>query len=160
MKTILGTDICLIDGISEVTVVDLVSEVGINMDNWSSAKHFAAWLNLSPNTKISGGRVISSKMEKKKNRAGQALRMAASGLSRSKAPIGDYARKMRARLGKKGGVVATAHKLSRVIYTLIKEKKEYNKEYMNREREKWNELKILQLEKRLNTLKQSRCVNA
>ena len=69
-------------------------------------------------------------MEKKKNRAGQTLRMAASGLTQSKGPIGDYARKMRSRLGKKGGVVATAHKLSRIIYTMIKNKCEYNHKIM------------------------------
>ena len=160
MKTILGTDICLIEGISEVTIVDLVSEVGTDMNKWSNTKHFSAWLNVSPNTKISGGKVISSKMAKKKNRAGQALRMAASGLSQSKAPIGDYARKMRARLGKKGGVVATAHKLSRVIYVLIKNKSEYNNEFMLREREKLKDFKILQLEKRLDALKQSKALSA
>lgn len=159
MKTILGTDICLVEGISEVTIVDLVSEVGTDMNKWSNTKHFTAWLNVSPNTKISGGKIISSKMLKKKNWAGQSLRMAASGLTQSKAPIGDYARKMRARLGKKGGVVATAHKLSRIIYTLIKNKSEYNNEFMLREREKLKDFKILQLEKRLDALKQSKALS-
>lgn len=86
--------------------------------------------------------------------------MAASGLTQSKAPIGDYTRKMRARLGKKGGVVATAHKLSRIIYTLIKNKSEYNNEFMLREREKLKDFKILQLEKRLDALKQSKTLSA
>lgn len=52
MKTILGTDICIVEGISEVTIVDLVSEVGTDMNKWSNSKHFSARLNVSPNTKI------------------------------------------------------------------------------------------------------------
>ena len=68
MMKILGTDLCKIKGISEITVVELISEIGTNMDKWKDQKKFAAWLNLSPNTKISGGKIISSKMQKKKNR--------------------------------------------------------------------------------------------
>ena len=123
------------------------------MSNWKSAKHLAAWANLAPNTKISGGKVISSRIEKKKNHAGQTLRMAASSLTRGNKPINGYARKMRAKLGKKGGVVATAHKLSRVIYTMIKEKKEYEPMEIEQKQEKWKKIRIKQLEKQLEDLK-------
>ncbi|MBI9069204.1 MAG: hypothetical protein JEZ09_18045 [Salinivirgaceae bacterium] len=67
--------------------------------------------------------------------------MAASGLSQSNAPIGDYAIKMRARLDKKGGVVATAHKLSRIIYSIIKNKTEYNNQIMEAQCETWKRIK-------------------
>ena len=153
MHKIVGVDLCNIKGISEVTVVELISEIGTDMDKWNGQKNFSAWLNVVPNTKITGGKVISSKMEKKKNRAGQALRMAASGLIQSDTTIGDYARKMKARLGKKGGVVATAHKLSRIIYSMIKNQCEYNHEIMETQRVKWEQLKILRLEKQLDKLK-------
>jgi hypothetical protein len=153
MKKILGIDLCKIHGISEITVVELISEIGTDMDKWKGQKNFSAWLNLPPNTKISGGKIISSKMQKKKNHAGQALRMAASGLVHSKEPIGDYARKMRARLGKKGGVVATAHKLSKIIYAMIKNKSEYNIDRIEKEHEKWKQRKISSLEKQLKILK-------
>ncbi len=123
------------------------------MDKWENAKHFSAWLNVSPNTKITGGKVISSKMQKKKNRAGQALRMACCNLSRSKGPIGDYARKMKSRLGKKGGVVATAHKLGVIIFTMLKTGKEYDIELNTKNQEKWKLQRIKSLEKRLEELK-------
>ncbi len=153
MIKILGVDLCKIKGISEITVVELISEIGTDMNKWKGQKNFSAWLNLVPNTKISGGKIISSKMQKKKNHAGQALRMAATGLVHSKEPIGDYARKMRARLGKKGGVLATAHKLSKIIYTMIKNKSEYNIDRMEKENEKWRQRKISSLEKQLKLLK-------
>lgn len=153
LKLIVGVDLCQVDGISEISSVELISEIGTDMNNWKSSKHFAAWINLAPNTKITGGKIISSKMQKKKNHAGQTMRMAACSLSKSKAPIGDYARRMKSRLGKKGGVVATAHKLARIIYTMIKEQKPYDKEIIAFDQEKWKHKRIKYLEKQLRQLK-------
>jgi hypothetical protein len=123
------------------------------MTKWKNSKHMAAWLNLSPNTKITGGRIISSKMQKKKNQAGQTLRMAASTLTTSKSTLGNYARKMKGRLGKKGGVVATAHKLARIVYTMIKEQRPYDDTILVKEDQKWREKRIRFLEKQLEQLK-------
>jgi transposase len=153
LAIIAGVDLCEIEGISDITALELLSETGTDMGKWQSSKHFAAWVNLAPNTKITGGKIISSKMQRKKNHAGLSLRMAASNLSTSKSPMGDYARKMKGRLGKKGGVVATGHKLSRIIYTMLKEKRPYDKEMMDQNQKNWKEKQIKYLEKRLEQLK-------
>ena len=153
LKEIVGVDLCKIEGISEISCLEILSEIGTDMSKWKSDNHFSAWLNVAPNTKITGGKIISSKMQKKKNHAGQTLRMSASNLSSSKTPMGDFSRKMKSRLGKKGGVVATAHKLARIIYKMIKEKKEYDPEIMNKCNEKWKANKIKYLEKQLSQLK-------
>lgn len=155
LKIIVGVDLCNVEGISEISCLELISETGTDMDKWQNSKHFAAWLNLAPNTKITGGKIISSKMQKKKNFAGQSMRMSASSLSNSKTPMGDYARKMKSRLGKKGGVVATAHKLTRIVYTMIKEKKEYDPAILEQSNEKWKANRIRFLEKQLNQLKKA-----
>lgn len=152
---IMGVDLCKIPGISEVTALEFISEVGVDMSKWKSAKHFAAWLNLTPNTKISGGKIISSKMMKKKNKAGQYLRQAASCLSTNKTPIGDYYRRMRSRLGGRGAALSTAHKLSRIIYTMLLNKTEYSSEMIVDNQEKFKEEKIRKLEKQLARLKQA-----
>lgn len=123
------------------------------MSKWKNGKHFSAWLNVAPNTKITGGKIISSKMQKKKNHAGQTLRMACCSMSQNKGPMGDYARRMKARLGKRGGVVATAHKLARIIYAMIKEQRSYDKNLTNSEQEIWRKRKIAYLEKQLTKLK-------
>jgi len=153
LKIIVGVDICKVEGISEISGLELISEIGTDMSKWKNSNHMNAWLNVAPNTKITGGKIISSKMQKKKNHAGQTLRMAASNLSSCKSPMGDYSRKMKARLGKKGGVVATAHKLATIIYTMIKEKREYNPEIIAHNQQKWKEKRIKQLEKQINQLK-------
>jgi len=153
LKTIIGVDLCEIEGINEIASLELLSEIGTDMGKWTSIKHFAAWLNVAPNTKITGGKIISSKMQKKKNHAGQTLRMSASSLSKNKSPMGDYYRKMKSRLGKKEAVVATAHKMARIIYIMIKEKKSYNQETIAKNQQEWKEKRIKYLEKQLCQLK-------
>jgi transposase len=92
--------------------LELISEIGMDMTKWPSAKHFSAWLNLTPNNKITGGRITSSKVQKKKNKAGQTLKMAASSLSRTKTPLGDDYRRYKSKQGGKGAALAMAHKFS------------------------------------------------
>lgn len=153
LKMVIGVDLCIIDSISEISALEVISEIGTDMNQWKSSKHFAAWLNVTPNTKITGGKIISSKMQKKKNQAGLSLRQAASNLSKSKSPLGDYSRKMRSRIGKKGAIVASAHKLARIIYTMIKRHEEFSTELMLKNQEKWQEHRIKYLEKQLKLLK-------
>ena len=86
---------------------------------FKSAKHFASWLGLCPGTKISGGKVLSGATKRTANRLAQALRMAAFSLSRSKSALGAYYRRLSARLDKPKAITATAHKLARLIYTLL-----------------------------------------
>jgi transposase len=154
LKEMVGVDICKIQGISE-SALEFIAEVGTDMSKWKNYKHFAAWLNLAPNSKISGGKVITSKRMKKKNKAGQILKQAASTLSTSKSALGDYYRKMRTRLGGRGAVTATAHKLSKIIYTMILQKEEYKPEILVGNQQKYNQDKIRKLEKQIAKLKEA-----
>jgi transposase len=153
LKAITGVDLCKIPGINELTALEFISEVGTDMTKLKSAKHFAAWLNLVPNTKITGGKIVSSKMQKKKNKAGQILRQGASCLSSNKTPIGDSYRQMKARLGGKGAAITIGHKLARIIYTMLLKKTEYNIGLIIENQEKYREEKIKRLEKQLKKLK-------
>ena len=144
-----------IPGISEVTALEFLSEVGTDMSKWKSSKHFSAWLNVTPNTKITGGKAISSKMMTKDNKAGQSLRQAASCLSANKSPMGDYYRSIRSRIGGKGAVIATAHKMARIIYNMILKQTEYNEQMVVGNQEKVKEDKIKKLERLLDKLKQA-----
>lgn len=155
LKIIAGVDICEVEGISEIFFLYIISEIGTDMSKWKNNKHFSAWLNVAPNTKITGGKIISSKMQKKKNHAGQAFRMAANSVKRSKSPMGDYARKMKSRLGKKAGNVATAHKLAKIAYTMLRDKCSYNMNTITLTQEKWKEKQIAYLEKKLEKLKKA-----
>ena len=69
--------------------------------------------------------------------------------------MGDYARKMKSKLGKKGGVVASAHRLARIVYTMIKEKKEYDPQITETNNEIWKAKKIKYFEKQILQLKKT-----
>ena len=90
------------------------------MNRWKSAKEFASWLGLCPGVKVSGGKVLSGKTRQVANRAATALRMAAFTLFNSKSALGAYLRRQRARLGAPKAITATAHKLARLIYAMLK----------------------------------------
>ena len=65
LKELNGIDITEITGISENSALTIMSEVGTDMSRWKTEKHFTSWLGLAPNTKLSGGKVISSRVPKK-----------------------------------------------------------------------------------------------
>ena len=94
-----GIDLTRIDGVDAYTALKVVSEIGTDMTKWASAKHFASWLGLSPNNRITGGRVISSKTKPSANRAAAALRLAANALHRSDSALGAFLRRKKAQLG-------------------------------------------------------------
>jgi transposase len=123
-----GLDLTRIEGIDEIHALTLVSELGTDFSKWPSVKHFASWLGLCPNWKKTGGKVKSSHTRKGKNRAAHALRLAAWGLIRSKSYLGAYLRRQRGRLGAPKAITATAHKLARIVYHLMRYGVEYLKQ--------------------------------
>ncbi len=120
-----GVDLTRIDGVDGFTALKVVSEVGTDMTKWPSAKHFASWLGLSPNNRITGGKVISSKTKPSASRAAAALRLAANALHRSDSALGAFLRRKKAQLGAPKAITATAHKLARLIYTMLRYGQEY-----------------------------------
>jgi transposase len=115
-----GVDLTRIDGINTNITLKIISEIGTDMSRWKTAKHFASWLGLCPGTKISGGKPLSTKSKRVVNRAATALRLAAQSLLRSKSALGAYLRRQRARLGAPKAITATAHKLARLVYSMLK----------------------------------------
>ena len=120
-----GVDLTRIDGVDAYTALKVVSEVGTDMTKWPTAKHFASWLGLSPNNRITGGKVMSSKTKASANRAAAALRLAANALHRSGSALGAFLRRKKVHLGAPKDITATAHKLARLIYTMLRYGQEY-----------------------------------
>jgi hypothetical protein len=114
-----GVDLTSINGIEANTALKVISEIGCDLKRWPTVKHFCSWLCLCPANKKSGGRVFSSRTRRSRNRAAQALKMAAQSLDRSKSALGAYFRRMKARLGAPQAITATAHKLARIVYSLL-----------------------------------------
>lgn len=122
---ITGADLTRIDGLDVMTVQTVITEVGLNPGSFPTEKHFASWLGLCPDNRITGGKVKSSKTRKVVNRAAEAFRMAAESLHSSASALGAYYRRMRTRLGAPKAITATAHKLARIFYRLWKNGQSY-----------------------------------
>lgn len=154
MKAIYGVDIMAIYGISDIIALEILAETGTDMNKWETSKHFVSWLNLCPNTKISGGKIISSMLMKKKpNIASQAFRNAANAVQRSDNWLGDYYRRMKAKGGNKYAMVATANKIATVFYVMVKSQQEFNPIDLNSYQQRYKQAKISYLERKLNELK-------
>lgn len=122
---IFGVDLTQIPGINALTAHTLFVEIGPDLSRFANASAFASWLGLCPDNRISGGKVLSVKTRAVKNRAATALRMAAQSLHRSHSCLGQYYRRMRAKLGAPKAITAVAHKLARIIYHLLTTGKAY-----------------------------------
>ena len=120
-----GVDLTRIDGVDAFTALKVVGEIGTDMTRWPTAKHFASWLGLSPSNRITGSKVISSKTKANANRAAAALRLAANALHRSDSALGAFLRRKKAHLGSPKAITATAHKLARIIYSMLRYGQQY-----------------------------------
>jgi transposase len=142
-----GVDLVAITGLNESTVQEIISEIGTDLSAFPNDKHFCSWLTLAPHNDISGGKRLRSRTLPGHNRAGQAFRMAAQSVAKSpNSAFGAFYRRMKARLGAKQAIVATAHKIARAFYHILKHRTPFHdlggEEYERRARER--EIKNLQ----------------
>ena len=125
MYQMTGVDLTSIDGLNESSVLKILSETGSDISAWPTEKHFCSWLGLSPGNKVTGGKSLSGKTKPSANRAASAFRLSAFGLLNSQSALGAYCRRQRTRLGAPKAITATAHKLARIFYSMLKNGTEY-----------------------------------
>jgi transposase len=142
-----GVDLTRIDGIQVHTAQVVISEVGVDMTRWPDEHHFASWLGLSPDNRITGGKVIRRGTKKVLNRASHALRLAAQTLHRSKSYLGAKYRRFRARLDGPVAITAMAHQLARLIYRLLRFGTQYHDKGMQHYEHQYHETQIKWLKK-------------
>ncbi len=125
---ILGTDIFAINGVGPGTGLNFISEMGINIYKFNEAKQFASWLRLTPNNRISGGKILSSRTEKSRNNLTKALRDAANavGLSKQNDYLAYFFRKIAFKKGRGAAITATARKIAIILWNMIVKKEAYN----------------------------------
>lgn len=149
-----GVNVFEIPGLKDTAVMHLIGELGHDfIDKFESAEKFSSWCNLAPNNKISGGKILSSKIMKRKNPVGQIFRTAAAPLARDKGEMGNYYRRMKAKSGALQANVATAHKMAKIFYTMVKNKVAYDASKVGLNERELTERKIAKLERALMRLK-------
>ncbi|HYW36681.1 MAG TPA: IS110 family transposase [Terriglobales bacterium] len=123
---ILGTDLTAVPSLNVRTVRGMIAEVGPDLSRFRSAGAFSSWVLICPNNVITGGKVISSHTREGTSRLGEALKMAAESLCRDKSYLGQFYRRMKAKHGPESAIVCAAHKLARIIYTLVTKRVAYD----------------------------------
>ena len=147
-----GVDLTAVDGIDALSAQTIVAEVGLDMSRWPTVKHFTSWLGLSPHNDVSGGKRLRSRTRKTANRAATTFRVAAQSLARSQSALGAFYRRLRAKHGAPKAVTATAHKLARIVYTMLKERKPYQDLGADYYEHKQRERALRALERRARSL--------
>jgi transposase len=126
LRRVFGVDLTQIPGIRTGIAQTLFGEIGPDFSKFRSASAFASWMGLCPDNDISGGKVLWVGTRKVSCRAATALRMAAQSLHHSKSALGDFYRRMRAKLGAPKAITAAAHKLARIIFHLISTRQQFD----------------------------------
>ena len=148
LHRISGVDLTRIDGIDVGVAQTVISEVGLEMSRWADEHHFASWLGLCPDNRITGGKVIRRGTRHVINRAATALRIAATTLLRSQSYLGAQYRRFRSKLGAPKAITAMAHKLAVLVYRMLRWGHEYVDKGMQHYEERHREQQIRQLKKR------------
>jgi transposase len=76
----------------------VISEAGWDMSRWPDEDHFAGWLRLCPDNRVSADRVIGKGRLPTHNRLNVALRMSANSLRETDTYLGAQFRQLRRRL--------------------------------------------------------------
>lgn len=142
-----GVDLLEIEGIGEATVMTFIAEVGSDIIKFPSKKNFTSWLRLSPNNKITGGKVFSSRTPKGKNILSNAFRLAANTIAQRKDGV---LKKIFSRIafkkGRAAAITALARRLAEIFWIMTVKKVPYKaqneKEY--EEKTKNNVIKNIQ----------------
>ncbi len=142
-----------IPGMSAISLLQLIGELGHNfVEKFETSHSFCSWLNLVPNNKVSGGKLLSSKVPKRTNTCGQVFRLCANTLKRNKTTLGYYFRRIQSRCGYSQAIVATAHKIAKIFYTMIKNHTEYDESKTGINERELLERKITMTQRRLDKL--------
>jgi len=115
-----GVDLTKFYGISVITALTIILEIGLAVTAWPTEKHFASWLGLSPNHRKSAKKLLSRKTRKGNRRVAWAFRMAALSASKGNGPYADFYRQIRSRKGANVAITATAHQIAIELYRLLK----------------------------------------
>ena len=137
LQRITGVDLTPIDGIDVMVSQTILSEVGLDMSRWKTEAHFASWLGLCPDNRISGDKVLGKGTRRVVNRAATALRQAANTPIRSRSYLGAQYRllRLRTKLGAPKAITAMAHRLARLVYRMLK----YGQTYVGKGTEYYEE---------------------
>ena len=112
------------------TAIGIISEIGVNMEAFPSAKHLCSWAGLTPTNNESAGKKKSVRVSKAGCYIKPLLVQCATAVVKStKHPeIRNRYLRLRKRRGHKKAIIAIARMLLTALYNMLKNKEPYNAE--------------------------------
>jgi hypothetical protein len=154
IQALTGVDTLAIAGVGGNFVLDVAAELGFNLEQFPSEKHFTSWLGLAPNNKVSGGKRLSSKTPKKQNHAARAFRQAANAIGNCKThPLKPFFCGILKRQGRKGAIVATARKLAVIYYKMLTKQEAFDYKDPQQDTDKQRAIQLKKIQKSIKELK-------
>ncbi|WP_206679274.1 IS110 family transposase, partial [Endozoicomonas acroporae] len=112
-------------GVSEMSAATLIAEIGDDMSKFGGMKEIASWAGLCPGNNESAGKCKSGRTRKENKMIKTILCEVANAAIKTKSQFKGKYQSLVIRRGHKRSLVAIAHKLIRVIYTLLKRRQPY-----------------------------------
>jgi hypothetical protein len=130
----------------------ILSEIGTEVSAWPTENHFASWLGVCPDHRITGGKIFGRSTRPVINRVRSALRMAAYNLDHSHSALGAKYRRLKRKLGAPKAIIALANHIAKVVYRMIKFGHQYVEQGMKAYEEKFRAQHRRWLEKKAKEL--------
>jgi transposase len=152
LTALAGVDLTQTTGISLLSALILISEIGTDMSRWPNEKAFASWLGLAPDHRISGGKILGNRTRPVVNRAANVLRLIALAVGKTDTVWGHFYRRVRARAGAPKAITALARKLACLVYQLLKHKQTYVEPQLAGYLEKFQRQRLIGLARQARSL--------
>lgn len=147
-----GANPTVLPGLTDYSLMRLTAELGNNINQWPTVKHFVSWLGLAPGQNQSG-KMNKRSRKKTVTRAGQIFKQGAQSVMLSKQPgLGAFARRLKAKRGAAIAIKATARKLAVLYYNLFSKGMQYVEQGVQMYQEKIKEQQLRFLRKKANEL--------
>ena len=118
--------LCTIPGVDKVTAWGLLSEIGLNMEQFPTAGHLASWAGMCPGNCESAGKRLSGKTRKGSAFLRRHLCQAGWAVSTKRdSYLSALFRRLAARRGNKRATMAVGHAILVIAYHLLKRKEDY-----------------------------------
>ena len=142
---ICGADLTSLTGIQANAALQVVAEVGTDLSAFPTKEDFTSFLGFSPHNKITGGRLISAKTDRKKSYAAQAFKKVIPSIIKGKSSLSAFYHRINGKKGTAVAITATCRKLAERYYDVVTKGEDYIEygEELYQQKIKERELKYL-----------------